>query len=70
MKESLGKMTGVESWKRSGREEHAAGVAEVDAAKAKGYVEGTSDRVVGRKDAVMGGIKGDKDQQLSGKQME
>ena len=59
-------MTGMESWSKSGREEHAQGEAEYKAAQAKGYAEGTIDRVGGKVDSVVGAISGDKQQQASG----
>ncbi len=60
-------MTGAESWQRSGKEEHASGEAEYDAARAKGYVEGATDRAGGYKDSVVGAVTGDKSQQAQGK---
>ena len=62
----IGNMTGAESWQQSGREEHAKGEAEYKAAQAKGYAEGTMDRMGGKKDAVIGALTGDRQQEASG----
>ena len=66
--EAIGNVTGAQSWQQSGKEEHAKAEAEYKAAQAKGYTEGTMDRIGGKKDAVMGAISGDRQQELSGRQ--
>jgi uncharacterized protein YjbJ (UPF0337 family) len=65
--EAIGNATGLESWSKSGREEHAQGEAEYKAAQAKGYAEGTADRLGGKKDTIVGAITGDRQQEASGK---
>ncbi|KAG6901370.1 hypothetical protein C0995_012873 [Termitomyces sp. Mi166 len=64
--ESIGNLTGSASWQHSGKEEHAQGEAEYKAAQAKGYAEGTADRIGGYKDSIVGAVSGDKAQQTSG----
>ena len=64
--EAIGNMTGLQSWQQSGKEEHAQGEAEYNAAQAKGYAEGTVDRMGGKMDAVVGAVTGDRQQEISG----
>ena len=59
-------MTGSKSWAESGKQEHAAGEAEVKAAQAKGYAEGTVNLIGGKKDTVVGAVTGDRQQEASG----
>jgi uncharacterized protein YjbJ (UPF0337 family) len=64
--ETIGNLTGAQSWTDSGREEHARGEAEYNAARTKDWAEGGMDRLEGKKDAVVGAITGDKSQQAAG----
>lgn len=64
--ETIGNLTGLQDWQTSGKEEHAQGEAEYNAAQAKGYAEGTMDRLGGKKDAVVGAVTGDRQQEASG----
>ncbi|KAH9913553.1 uncharacterized protein BXZ73DRAFT_106894 [Epithele typhae] len=64
--ETVGNVTGSESWQTSGKQEHVQGETEYKAAQAKGYAEGTMDRVGGKKDAIVGAVTGDRQQEVSG----
>jgi len=64
--EAIGNLTGAPSWQQSGREEHASGEVEYNAARAKDYVDGAADRLTGKKDAVLGAVTGDRQQEISG----
>ncbi len=65
--EAVGNLTGADSWTQSGKEEHAEGETEYKAAQAKGYAEGTKDRLAGKKDTVVGAVTGDREQEATGK---
>ena len=58
-------MIGSASWQQSGKMEHALGEAEYDAAQAKGYAEGLTDRVWGYKDSAVGAVIGNKAEQVA-----
>jgi uncharacterized protein YjbJ (UPF0337 family) len=64
--ENVGDLTGAKSWTESGKQEHASGEAERNAAQAKGYAKGTVDRLSGKKDNVVGAVAGDREQEVSG----
>ncbi|KAG2008558.1 hypothetical protein CC2G_013979 [Coprinopsis cinerea AmutBmut pab1-1] len=65
-KETLGNVFGSTNMQQKGKNEHAAGEAEYNAARAHGYAEGTQDRVLGKKDQVVGSATGDRSQQAHG----
>ena len=65
--ETIGDLTGATSWSQSGRDEHAQGETEYNAAQAKQNVEGAADRIGGKVDAVVGAVTGDRQQEMSGK---
>lgn len=67
--ETVGDLTGATTWSQSGKDEHQQGEAEYNAAQAKQYAEGAVDRLSGKKDAVIGAITGDRQQEVSGKQI-
>jgi hypothetical protein len=62
----VGDVTGAKSWTESGKQEHASGETEYNAARAKGYAEGTLDHLGGKKDTVVGAVAGDREQEASG----
>jgi len=64
--ETIGDLTGATTWTQSGKDEHAQGEAEYNAAQAKGYAEGAVDRATGKLDTVAGAVLGDREQEVSG----
>ncbi|KAJ3726512.1 mismatched base pair and cruciform DNA recognition protein [Lentinula guzmanii] len=65
-KEFIGNVTGADSWTQDGKDQHAKGEAEYNAAQATEYAKGTYDRAGGKIDSVVGAVTGDKQQQMSG----
>ncbi|KAH8923204.1 hypothetical protein BT69DRAFT_1350294 [Atractiella rhizophila] len=66
VKETVGHTLNLHNLAQSGTEQRHRGEAEKEAAKAKGYAEGTGDRVTGKKDNIVGALTNDRDQQMSG----
>jgi uncharacterized protein YjbJ (UPF0337 family) len=56
----------IRSLSRSGANEHAAGQTELGAGKIVGHAEGTKERVLGKKDQVVGAATGDFSQEQAG----
>ncbi|KAF8751573.1 DnaJ molecular chaperone homology domain [Rhizoctonia solani] len=63
---AVGSLVRAHGFAGRGRDRHNRGVAEVQAAKAKGYASGTSDRVRGRGHSILGGITGNRRRQARG----
>jgi len=66
VEETIGNITGAESFKTSGQERRAQGDTEHREAQAQGYAEGTKDRLVGKKDQVAGAVTSDSSQETAG----
>jgi uncharacterized protein YjbJ (UPF0337 family) len=66
VEETLGHVTGFEGLKTSGQERRAQGDGEYKDAQSQGYVEGTKDRVLGKKDQLSGAVTGDNSQEAAG----
>jgi len=64
--ETIGNLTGSTDWQQSGRKEHASGEAEYNAARAKDYVDGATDRLTGKKEAILGAVTDDRQREISG----
>lgn len=67
VEESIGNVTGSESWKTSGQERRLEGDTEHKQGQAQGYTEGVKDRVLGKKDQVGGALSNDTSQEAAGK---
>ena len=66
VEETIGDLTGLESWKTSGQKRQAEGNVEYKQAQTQGYVEGTKERVQGTFDKLTGSVTGDSTQEVSG----
>lgn len=66
VEETIGNVTGLDSWKTSGQERRVQGDTEYKQAQAQGYTEGTKDRLVGKKDQLAGAVTGDSTQEAGG----
>jgi uncharacterized protein YjbJ (UPF0337 family) len=66
VKETVGKVTGLEGLRTSGQESRAQGDANYNEAQSQGYTEGLKDRALGKKDQVHGAVSGDTTQEASG----
>ena len=64
--EMVGNTIGSEEWSKWGRDEHNAGEADREAARARDYADGAMDRLEGKKDSVLGALTDDKQQQVKG----
>ena len=66
VEETIGNLTGLDSFKTSGQQRQAEGNVEHKQAQAQGYAEGTKDRAVGTYEKVKGSLTGDTSQELTG----
>ena len=66
VEETIGNVTGLESFQTSGKKRQAEGDVEHKQAQAQGYVEGTMDRVTGTVENIKGSLTGDTSQEVSG----
>jgi len=67
VEETIGNVTGLDSWKTSGQERRVQGDTEHKEAQTQGYVEGTKDRLTGKKDQLSGAVTGDTSQEAAGR---
>lgn len=66
LKQTVGKALGNESMQCEGAGKKAQGNAEVDAAKAKGYAEGTGEKLSGNIKSGVGSMIGNKSMEAKG----
>ena len=62
-KETLGRMTGTESWQRAGAEQRTRGQSEYEAARTQEYAEGMRGQMSGREHAIAGAVARDREQE-------
>ncbi|CAE6364306.1 unnamed protein product [Rhizoctonia solani] len=66
LQRAVGSLVRAHGFAGRGRDRHNRGVAEMQAAKARGYASGTSDRVRGKGHSILGGITGNRRRQARG----
>ncbi|KAG9121799.1 hypothetical protein FRC07_002101, partial [Ceratobasidium sp. 392] len=66
MQSAVGSLVRAHGFAGRGRDRHNRGVAEVKAAKARGYASGTSDRARGKGHSILGSITGNRARQAHG----
>ncbi|KAG8779945.1 hypothetical protein FRC12_023672 [Ceratobasidium sp. 428] len=69
LQSAVGTLVRAHGFAGRGRDRHNRGVAEVQAAKTKGYASGTGDRVRGKGHSILGGITGNRRRQARGNAM-
>ncbi|KAB5589848.1 hypothetical protein CTheo_6708 [Ceratobasidium theobromae] len=69
LQSAVGTLVRAHGFAGRGRDRHRRGLAEIRAAKSRGYVSGTSDRVRGKGHSILGGISGNRRRQARGNAM-
>jgi len=66
MEQTVGGVTGLDSFTTSGQKRETEGEVETKQAQAQGYVEATKERVTGAIQNVVGSVTGDTSKEISG----